>query len=408
MITNSSFHLLILGAGSDQVKAIKIAQDIGITVTSIDSNKNAPGAKVSNFFFNVSNRDVKAINNVIKNSEIPIDGIFLIGSDIPEVLEQIRKENNIKGFSIKEPEVIKNKFLMKERFNKFSIPIPDYKLANDFKDIHSFICNSDRIIIKPTDSSGSRGVKLIEPKKMTDEELFEVFEDTKSFDSNGKVLIEEFIEGPQLSTESIIKDNKVHTFGFADRNYSDTKSLIPNIIENGGVQPSTFFHPMANEIDNLIKNIALSLGIKNGVIKGDLVFDGKKVKVIEAAFRLSGGDFSETLIPISTDFDFIGSAIKLALEIPCKIPTNYTTSRFVANRYFFGKEGIISEINFNKEILKEPWLHKLEFFKEIGDECSSAKSHVDRLGVFIISAKNIKTLEKRITKVYESVSIKIF
>ena len=50
LITKANPHILILGAGTDQVKAIKIAQKIGLTVTSIDSNKNAPGAKISNFF----------------------------------------------------------------------------------------------------------------------------------------------------------------------------------------------------------------------------------------------------------------------------------------------------------------------------------------------------------------------
>ena len=344
---------------------------------------------------------------MINASEIPIDGIFLIGSDIPEVLEEIRKKNNIKGFSIKEPQVIKDKFLMKERFNKFLIPIPKYKLVYDFMEIRSFSNVSEKIIIKPTDSSGSRGVKLIEPKNMTDDELVLLFEETKSFDSKGMVLIEEFIDGPQLSTESIIKDNRVYTFGFADRNYGDTKSLMPNIIENGGVQPSTFFEPMSKEIDNLINNIALSLGVTSGVIKGDLVYDGKQVKVIEAAFRLSGGDFSETLIPLSSGFDFIGSAIKLAMKIPCEITSNISRERFVANRYFFGKEGTVSEIKVDKKIFNNPWLHKLEFFKQIGDTSSTAKSHVDRLGVFIVSARNTKTLQQRIDKVYESVCIKI-
>ena len=407
LITKTNPHILILGAGSDQLKAIKIAQEIGLTVTSIDSNKNAPGASISDFFFNISNRDVNAINKIINTSEIPVDGIFLIGSDIPEVLEEVRKKNNIKGFSIKEPKVIKDKFLMKERFGKSSIPIPKYKLADNFMDIRSFSKISEKIIIKPTDSSGSRGVKLIEPKNMPNEELIKLFEDTKSFDSRGMVLIEEFIEGPQLSTESIIKDNEVYTFGFADRNYSDTKSLMPSIIENGGIQPSTFFQPMSQEIDNLIKDIALSLNISSGVIKGDLVYDGNQVKVIEAAFRLSGGDFSETLIPISTDFDFIGSAIKLAMEIPCEIPSSISPKRFVANRYFFGEEGEISEIRVDEKIFKNPWLHKLEFFKQVGDKSSSARSHVDRLGVFIVSARNKEILEQRIKKVYESVSIKI-
>ena len=216
-------------------------------------------------------------------------------------------------------------------------------------------------------------------------------------------------DGAYLAEFLLKKGYVVH--GLKRRTSLFNTDRIDHIYENKKYKKRFILHygDMTDSIliFNLIKDIALSLNISSGVIKGDLVYDGNQVKVIEAAFRLSGGDFSETLIPISTDFDFIGSAIKLAMEIPCEIPSSIYPKRFVANRYFFGEEGEISEIRVDEKIFKNPWLHKLEFFKQIGDKSSSARSHVDRLGVFIVSARNKEILEQRIKKVYESVSIKI-
>ena len=51
-------------------------------------------------------------------------------------------------------------------------------------------------------------------------------------------MIEKYIEGPQLSTESIIINGKCYTIGFSDRNYEYLNKFSPYIIENGGDLPS--------------------------------------------------------------------------------------------------------------------------------------------------------------------------
>ena len=51
-------------------------------------------------------------------------------------------------------------------------------------------------------------------------------------------MVEEFLEGQQYSTESIIMDEKNVTVGFAERNYEFLEELSPYIIENGGQQTS--------------------------------------------------------------------------------------------------------------------------------------------------------------------------
>ena len=118
------------------------------------------------------------------------------------------------------------------------------------------------------------------------------------------------------------------------------KHTKPNIIENGGSYPSKNLQ-YYDQINKFIKIISRSLKIKNGSIKGDIVIHNNNVYFIEVAVRLSGGDFSETMIPLSSSFDLIRNSINLAIRN--KIGQNDLNIKFkdtyLANRYFFLKKG---------------------------------------------------------------------
>jgi biotin carboxylase len=395
-------HVLILGAGIDQVYPIKKAKELNYFVSAVDGNPDAPGKEFCDFFYNVSNRDTDSINRIVQNSELPIDGIFLMGSDIPDIYEDIRRTNNLNGFKIEEPLFFRNKFLMKEKLLSFDIPIPNFTKVFNANDVLLFLRKYKRIIIKPLDSSGSRGVFLIDDPEISSSKIELMLNEAKMHDSNGNVMAESFLDGPQLSTESIFQDYEQLTLGYADRNYEDTKNLYPNIIENGGIQPSIKVFEYKTEVETIIQKAAEAFNFSSGILKCDIVIHNGAPKIIEIAARLSGGDFSETLIPCSSDYDFVGNALHLCMghKISLKKDINYKV--YVANRYFFGQQGKIKEIKSSIDISKD-WLIKLDFFKKPGDFVRSPKSHTDRLGVFLVKAKSYETLQKRINDIYKSI-----
>ena len=184
------------------------------------------------------------------------------------------------------------------------------------------------------------------------------------------------------------------------------EKYAPNIVENGGIQPSNKLFHHFNKVNELIEACAKSLGIKNGIIKGDIVFKNDDPYIIEVAARLSGGDFSETLIPYSTNFDFIESAIEIALgnkEINLPKP-NF--KKYVANRYFIPKKGQLIAIDIDKNIYKKEWLLKLDIRMSVGDISDVANSNVQRAGVFIVKANTVEELYERIDQVYNAVNFK--
>src|SRR5258708_790235 len=126
-------------------------------------------------------------------------------------------------------------------------------------------------------------------------------------------MVEEFHAGQQISTESILLEGVAYTPGLADRNYEFLDRFAPHIIENGGDLPTRLSAEEQQSIRDLIQQAAASMGVRNGVVKGDVVFHVGKPFIIELATRLSGGYFCTHEIPLSTGVDFVGGAIRLAL-----------------------------------------------------------------------------------------------
>ena len=121
------------------------------------------------------------------------------------------------------------------------------------------------------------------------------------------------MEGPQVSTESMMIDGNCYTIGFADRNYEYLEKYAPFIIENGGDLPSSLPEEIQDEVKKVVQKAALSMGIVNGIVKGDIVIYDGKPYVIELAARLSGGYFCTHEIPMNSGVDLVGNAIKMAI-----------------------------------------------------------------------------------------------
>ena len=96
-------------------------------------------------------------------------------------------------------------------------------------------------------------------------------------------LVESFLDGLQISTESLMYRGKASTPGFADRNYEFLDTYAPYIIENGGWVPSRVTPDQRARVEQVMEDAALALDITDGVVKGDVVWTGDGPVVIELA-----------------------------------------------------------------------------------------------------------------------------
>ena len=393
-------RLLILGASHDQVGTIKIAKNMGLHTIAFDKNFNAAGKNLVDQFILLSNRNLESLKFFVKSIEI--NGVISQGLDLPHISSSLEKQIGIKNIPIKTSYICTDKYKMKRFFKRNLIPVPKFFLQPKDKRLRKI--EKYPIVIKPLDKSGAKGVLLCRNIKDFQKLNKKTFAETEK----KNILIEEYLEGPQISTESLIYNSQIFTAGYVDRNYEMLNTTKPAIIENGGTYPSNYIK-FYNLINNYISILAKKLKIKNGVIKGDIVINKNKVFFIEIAVRLSGGDFSESVIPFSSSFNLIKNSIKLAINKKLKkeeLKINFKKI-YYANRYFFAKKGRLTKIDGIEKVEKKSWIKKILIFNKLGDKLEKTSNHSNRLGVFVLSAPSIGVLNKRIKYVYSKIKFKI-
>jgi len=402
--------ILLLGGSSDQLFIIKSAHEMGLETAVIDGNKFAPGLALGTYSAPIDFSNIPVVIDYVyglKRRGVNICGVSVMGSDVPHIVSTIAQEFSWIGPSAQTGKWAIDKYEMKCRFVEKGIPIPKFTLVRSSEDVVN--CwkkwNFSSVVIKPTDRAGSRGVRII---SQTDE-VKDAYENAVYCSKNGDVILEEYLAGPQISTESIFTEAHAVTPGFADRVYEGMDVFWPQIMENGGWVPSLVDHAMKKAVCDLVEKAARALGIQRGVAKGDVVIHPEKGPVIiEMAARLSGGDFSESLVPLGYGINYVKAVLKIAIgEDPDWDDMLPKWQKAVANRYFFLPPGKLEAIEGMDSIQNTRAVKKLKIFYEIGDTIPEISHHGQRVGVVVIAGENRETVQKDIDQIYNSLKFKV-
>ena len=400
--------LLVLGASSDQRFLIETAQTMDLHVVAIDMNPSSPGFDIADEAAVVSTRDLQGLRKLIddlRSAGHRIRGVTTMGSDIPDVVADVAEYLGTPGPSHRTARLATDKYLMKLRFAECGIPIPWFELIDTYRALEEMAARRGfPFVLKPIDRSGSRGVFLVDEEA----DLADLFERSFDYSRVGKCLAEEYLTGPQISTETILFQGTGITPGFADRNYELLERFRPQFMENGGWVPSVLNDAERRAVEDLVVRASTALGVTDGVTKGDVVMTPDGPKMIELAARLSGGDFCESLVPLGTGVNYVKAVIQLAIgEAPDFESLRPTKARCVANRYFFVDPGRLAAIEGAEEIRRQEWIAKLELWYRPGDQIPPTTSHAQRFGVFVVEGDDRAEVQARVDWVYETLKVSI-
>ena len=388
-MTHKNKHLLIIGAGVEACEGIKIAKSMGLKLIIVDGNPNAPGLEMADWRIIESTYHGQGIlskTQALINMGVSVDGVIAMCADVPLSVATVSNALGLAGLSLESAFLVSDKLAMKVKLQSEGIPIPRFADVSD-KSILTEQASAIGfpLIIKPVDSRGARGVQLIDMAS----ELDSAWELAAKESPTSRVMLEEYLEGPQFSTETLIDRGHYYTLGFADRNYEWLPRTKPFIIENGGDAPTGVSANIKAEVIATVERAAAALGINQGVAKGDMVYTAQGAKVIEIAGRLSGGFFSTTQIPLATGVNFIEKAIKLALGEP--LTTEEVTAKYqraVAIRYLDLAPGRVRHIYGVSQANQAIGVEMLTLFIAPGSVIYPLVNHTQRAGFTIASADN--------------------
>lgn len=375
---------MIVGASILQLPAILKAKEMGLHVAVVDYNPKAIGIPYADKYYNASTMDEDAV--LAAAEDYQPDGIMTLATDMP--MRGVAKTSDKLGLhSISYETAVKatDKYDMIKAFKEHDVPSPWFFVVDTIDDLKTHEADvSFPCIIKPTDNAGSHGVA----KVYSFQELLDNYEYAHSCSRHGKVIVEEFLEGPEVSVEVMVVNGVVNILQITDKITTEA----PHFVEMGHTQPSRL--PVLTQ--EAIRDVAVAACKAIGIDKGPAHVEMRVTKrgpvMIELGARMGGDNITTHLVPLSTGIDMVCSSIKVALgDDPDIEPTLHCGS---AIRYFEVPFGTVKAIENNEEASRVPGVKQITFTKEVGEDSTPIHCSNDRIGFVIAQGKTAEDAVK--------------
>lgn len=389
--------LMIVGASILQLPAILKAKELGLHVAVVDFNPQAIGISYADEYYNASTMDEDAVLAVAETYKP--DGIMTLATDMP-MRGVAKTSDKLQLHSINYETAVKatDKYDMIKAFKEHDVPSPWFFVVDSLEELKAhktdvtFPC-----IIKPTDNAGSHGVA----KVFTFQELTDNYEYAYSCSRHGKVIIEEYLDGPEVSVEVMVVNGEVNILQITDKITTEA----PHFVEMGHTQPSRLPSVVQRAIHNVTIAACKAIGIDKGPAHVEMKVTKRGPVMIELGARMGGDNITTHLVPLSTGVDMVGSTIKVALgEEPDITPTLHCGS---AIRYFEVPYGTIKAIEGIEEAKKIPGVKQITFTKEVGEESTPIQCSNDRIGFVIAQGSSAEEAVKACEKAIGLIRIEI-
>lgn len=275
--------LLILGGGATSIDIVEAARMLGVytIVTDWYDTKRSPAKLVADEYWNEEIFKPELIAQLIK--EHHVDGVITGFTD--SYLLQYHRICELSGlpcYATKEVfETTMDKAKFKQLCRDNGVPvIPEYELESFDPNT---ISENNKIIIKPVDNSGSRGVILCE----IPEDFQHCLEFALSFSEKKQVVIEKYMEMDSISASYTIQDGVVSLSTLNDRYVHKASGAAA--VTCAGIYPSKYYDSYMEKMNDKMVKMYQAAGLKNGVLAVQFFTDGEEYYVMEMGHRLSGG-----------------------------------------------------------------------------------------------------------------------
>lgn len=376
--------ILILGAGQEQCISIREAKALNYRVVACDINPSAPGLKEADLGVVADIRDVSVVVDIGRSHSI--SGIFCHAVEIPDVVAEVAYRLELPALSPATARLCTHKDRRIAALKRAGIPVADFAVAANKSDLLTAAPSFGfPLVLKPVDNAGSRGVQLVRAFQ----DLLPAYDEAMKYSNNSVVLIERYLRGPQISTESIVYEGQVYTFAFADRNYANEDFYAPYFIENGINFPSSLPQNTQADVHQLINKTIETLGIDFGAAKGDVIIHNGVPHIIEMASRTSGGWFGAGSIPKATGINPLKPLLQMCMnEKPDLLALKPTRMLGCAQRYWIPQRAaVFHSASRLEEVRVMPGVEMLEsFFPSAGSRLEKARHHAQRYAQVICTA----------------------
>ncbi len=318
--------LLVLGAGVYQVPGIRAAVARGLTVITADWDLKNPGHHYSHAQVEVSTVDHNGVLDVARAEKV--DGIVTFASDVATpAVAHVSSALGLHGPAPEAVDVLSNKGRTRALQHAHGLRAPAYAVGRSSEELIAAVARMrGAIMVKPVDSSGSRGVIRVELDRPT--AFRTAFRESVSFSRSKQVCVEEFLLGEEVGGDGVMVGGRL---AFVQC----TRKHRRGYIVTGHSLPPSIPEEQQRRVADAVEAVCKAAGYLEGVVNFDVIVDGESATVVELSPR-TGGNGIPALLGAVTGVDTVQACIGFALGEPPTLPSRSAAGRASAGTAVLG------------------------------------------------------------------------
>ena len=376
---------LVLCGGKPQIALIHELKRRNITAILADANDKAAAVQYADVFYNVSTLDVVGIEKIALAEKV--DCILSVCADqMLLVAAQLSEKLNLPCYiDYETAKNVSSKEYMKRIFVENNIPTAKYIVGSSIS-LSVIEGLNFPLIVKPVDCYSSRGVK----KVLNYDELLSAFENAKNLSRTGTVIVEEFVEGLELSVDIYVENGKV--------NILCIRSLdkIPNsekFIICRGNYPAKISLATKGRVQDVAQKIVEAFGLVDTPMLIQMKINDEQIHILEFCAR-TGGGIKYRLLPKVCGFDVVKAVLDLTLGEKPHVDIK-PLNTFIVDEFLYCNPGILDHTEGFEELLKDGIIDHYEVYKSAGYQFDEINSSGDRVAYFSVVADTEAELRRK-------------
>ncbi|KAB4457299.1 ATP-grasp domain-containing protein [Bacteroides thetaiotaomicron] len=363
--------ILVVGASNYQVPAIQRVRQLGYEAYCVDYKEGQPGFTHANGYQIIDVKDKEACLAYARR--LNINGVLTWGATLSlPTVSYIGEKLGLPCMPIETSNISMNKYQIRKRLNEYGLNSGGeiFEIRNK-EEINKHLLKIP-CVVKPSDGSGSKGVKIVFDNSELESAIQYAFEESR----NNEIYVEPFISGEEFSVEAYVCQREVYIYSIMKTEFR-WHEFFPEYSQTTYLDVS---QDMEFLIEEEIKTAVKALGLNFGPVNFDLIvssLDGKPY-IIDVGIRNGQNLISSHIVPYSRGVDELNNNINLCLGQ--KINPVPIYKKYIASRLIIYKPGLIKKLRPIDKLIGKNNIVDIILRKKVGDVLPSYQTKADICG----------------------------
>jgi biotin carboxylase len=386
---------LVLAGGFDQIALITNLQSAGYRVILVDYTVQPVAATFADQQYQDSTLDQARVKQIAEQESASLvvtactDQALIVAA---EVSEQLSLPFPLSSALARQ---LTNKKWMKAVMSEHGVPTAKYTIIEQSLDMKKLAGFQFPLVCKPVDANSSKGVT----KVLSDSELVQAFLYAKASSRSATVVIEEFIEGTELSVDVWVDANGLATVLLVTESLKNPSSAGHFPI-SASVYPVCSADFISSTLTPLVQQIAKAFALANTPLLVQLVVNDQQTMVLELSARMGGG-CKHHLIKHITGVDTMAMLVDTFIGRPTLLPDMTISKHCYIMKYLYALPGQFKQILGLEQLKARNLIEDFYLTRAADTSVVDNSTSSDRVGAVLLKADNFAQLSVLLQQLYQ-------